>query len=186
MAATSSDSDTEDEALQSNNSRYDNQTPPCTGSQHTYSWDQTLLKYVTEDQILFEVIWCVQVPGIWPKLIQVDYISVCIYLKTCQGLLICTARQSEPSDVKGLYVFWAIQTIFCNSIFFIYLCIATIYFLEFIRCMPRSVTCRSHVYVTKRVFQMGLCQVRALDVLWLNGEGEHTVRLPFTAFVSNS
>lgn len=32
MAATSSDSDTEDEALQSNNSRYDNQTPPCTGN----------------------------------------------------------------------------------------------------------------------------------------------------------
>ncbi|KAM3601564.1 uncharacterized protein V6R79_014910 [Siganus canaliculatus] len=33
VAATSSDSDTEDEALQSNNSRYDNQTPPCTGEQ---------------------------------------------------------------------------------------------------------------------------------------------------------
>lgn len=33
VAATSSDSDTEDEALQSNNSRYDNQTPPCTGNQ---------------------------------------------------------------------------------------------------------------------------------------------------------
>ncbi|XP_071316980.1 E3 ubiquitin-protein ligase TRIM37 isoform X2 [Trachinotus anak] len=32
VAATSSDSDTEDEALQSNNSRYDNQTPPCTAS----------------------------------------------------------------------------------------------------------------------------------------------------------
>ncbi|CAK6973155.1 E3 ubiquitin-protein ligase TRIM37 [Scomber scombrus] len=31
--ATSSDSDSEDEALQSNNSRYDNQTPPCTGEQ---------------------------------------------------------------------------------------------------------------------------------------------------------
>ncbi|XP_023198070.1 E3 ubiquitin-protein ligase TRIM37 [Xiphophorus maculatus] len=31
MAATSSDSDTEDEALQSSNSRYDNHTPPCTG-----------------------------------------------------------------------------------------------------------------------------------------------------------
>ncbi|XP_078121972.1 E3 ubiquitin-protein ligase TRIM37 isoform X1 [Sander vitreus] len=30
VAATSSDSDSEDEALQSNNSRYDNQTPPCT------------------------------------------------------------------------------------------------------------------------------------------------------------
>lgn len=34
VAATSSDSDTEDESLQSSNSRYDNQTPPCTGSQH--------------------------------------------------------------------------------------------------------------------------------------------------------
>lgn len=34
VAATSSDSDTEDEALQSNNSRYDNQTPPCTGILH--------------------------------------------------------------------------------------------------------------------------------------------------------
>ncbi|XP_041864671.1 E3 ubiquitin-protein ligase TRIM37 isoform X3 [Melanotaenia boesemani] len=33
VVATSSDSDTEDEALQSNNSRYDNQTPPCTGEQ---------------------------------------------------------------------------------------------------------------------------------------------------------
>ncbi|XP_049447960.1 E3 ubiquitin-protein ligase TRIM37 [Epinephelus fuscoguttatus] len=33
VAATSSDSDTEDEALQSNNSHYDNQTPPCTGEQ---------------------------------------------------------------------------------------------------------------------------------------------------------
>ncbi|XP_036975187.1 E3 ubiquitin-protein ligase TRIM37 [Acanthopagrus latus] len=33
VAATSSDSDTEDEALQSNNSRYDNQTPPCAGEQ---------------------------------------------------------------------------------------------------------------------------------------------------------
>lgn len=33
VAATSSDSDTEDEALQSSNSRYDNQTPPCTGEQ---------------------------------------------------------------------------------------------------------------------------------------------------------
>ncbi|XP_029134428.2 E3 ubiquitin-protein ligase TRIM37 isoform X2 [Labrus bergylta] len=33
VVATSSDSDTEDEALQSNNSRYDNQTPPCTGDQ---------------------------------------------------------------------------------------------------------------------------------------------------------
>ncbi|XP_054481688.1 E3 ubiquitin-protein ligase TRIM37 isoform X2 [Anoplopoma fimbria] len=33
VEATSSDSDTEDEALQSNNSRYDNQTPPCTGEQ---------------------------------------------------------------------------------------------------------------------------------------------------------
>lgn len=33
VAATSSDSDTEDEALQSNNSRYDNHTPPCTGEQ---------------------------------------------------------------------------------------------------------------------------------------------------------
>ncbi|XP_074467869.1 E3 ubiquitin-protein ligase TRIM37 isoform X2 [Sebastes fasciatus] len=33
VAATSSDSDTEDEALQSNNSRYDNQTPPCSGEQ---------------------------------------------------------------------------------------------------------------------------------------------------------
>lgn len=32
VAATSSDSDTEDEALQSSNSHYDNQTPPCTGS----------------------------------------------------------------------------------------------------------------------------------------------------------
>lgn len=32
VAATSSDSDTEDEALQSSNSCYDNQTPPCTGS----------------------------------------------------------------------------------------------------------------------------------------------------------
>lgn len=32
-AATSSDSDTEDEALQSSNSHYDNQTPPCTGEQ---------------------------------------------------------------------------------------------------------------------------------------------------------
>ncbi|KAM6907357.1 E3 ubiquitin-protein ligase TRIM37 isoform 1-T1 [Xenentodon cancila] len=32
-AATSSDSDTEDEALQSSNSRYDNHTPPCTGEQ---------------------------------------------------------------------------------------------------------------------------------------------------------
>ncbi|KAF3706574.1 E3 ubiquitin-protein ligase TRIM37 [Channa argus] len=33
VAATSSDSDTEDEALQGNTSRYDNQTPPCTGEQ---------------------------------------------------------------------------------------------------------------------------------------------------------
>ncbi|MEQ2257245.1 hypothetical protein ILYODFUR_032781, partial [Ilyodon furcidens] len=33
VAATSSDSDTEDEALQSSNSRYDNHTPPCTGEQ---------------------------------------------------------------------------------------------------------------------------------------------------------
>ncbi|XP_073335971.1 E3 ubiquitin-protein ligase TRIM37 [Pagrus major] len=33
VAATSSDSDTEDEALQSSNSRYDNQTPPCAGEQ---------------------------------------------------------------------------------------------------------------------------------------------------------
>lgn len=33
VTATSSDSDTEDEALQSNNSRYDNHTPPCTGEQ---------------------------------------------------------------------------------------------------------------------------------------------------------
>ncbi|XP_070839438.1 E3 ubiquitin-protein ligase TRIM37 [Chaetodon trifascialis] len=33
VAATSSDSDTEDEALQSNTSHYDNQTPPCTGEQ---------------------------------------------------------------------------------------------------------------------------------------------------------
>ncbi|XP_068591075.1 E3 ubiquitin-protein ligase TRIM37 isoform X2 [Cebidichthys violaceus] len=33
VAATSSDSDTEDEALQSSNSRYDNQTPPITGEQ---------------------------------------------------------------------------------------------------------------------------------------------------------
>ncbi|XP_040038067.2 E3 ubiquitin-protein ligase TRIM37 isoform X1 [Gasterosteus aculeatus] len=33
VAATSSDSDTEDEALQSNDSRYDNQTPPCSGEQ---------------------------------------------------------------------------------------------------------------------------------------------------------
>ncbi|KAM6910996.1 E3 ubiquitin-protein ligase TRIM37 [Lycodopsis pacificus] len=33
VAATSSDSDTEDEALQSSNSRYDNQTPPCSGEQ---------------------------------------------------------------------------------------------------------------------------------------------------------
>ncbi|KAM7374699.1 hypothetical protein PAMP_007343 [Pampus punctatissimus] len=33
VAATSSDSDTEDEALQSTNSRYDNHTPPCTGEQ---------------------------------------------------------------------------------------------------------------------------------------------------------
>ncbi|XP_024862518.1 E3 ubiquitin-protein ligase TRIM37 isoform X2 [Kryptolebias marmoratus] len=32
-AATSSESDTEDEALQSNDSRYDNHTPPCTGEQ---------------------------------------------------------------------------------------------------------------------------------------------------------
>ncbi|XP_068187414.1 E3 ubiquitin-protein ligase TRIM37 isoform X5 [Antennarius striatus] len=31
VAAASSDSDTEDEALQSSNSRYDNQTPPCAG-----------------------------------------------------------------------------------------------------------------------------------------------------------
>lgn len=36
VTATSSDSDTEDEALQSNNSRYDNHTPPCTGNQHTH------------------------------------------------------------------------------------------------------------------------------------------------------
>lgn len=34
VAVTSSDSDTEDEALQSSNSRYDNQTPPCTGISH--------------------------------------------------------------------------------------------------------------------------------------------------------
>ncbi|AWP00068.1 putative E3 ubiquitin-protein ligase TRIM37 [Scophthalmus maximus] len=33
VAATSSDSDTEDENLQSNNSRNDNNTPPCTGEQ---------------------------------------------------------------------------------------------------------------------------------------------------------
>ncbi|XP_029303576.1 LOW QUALITY PROTEIN: E3 ubiquitin-protein ligase TRIM37-like [Cottoperca gobio] len=33
VAATSSDSDSEDEALQSNNSHYDNQTPPCPGEQ---------------------------------------------------------------------------------------------------------------------------------------------------------
>ncbi|XP_068600412.1 E3 ubiquitin-protein ligase TRIM37 [Brachionichthys hirsutus] len=33
VAATSSDSDTEDEALQSSNSGYDNQTPPCSGEQ---------------------------------------------------------------------------------------------------------------------------------------------------------
>uniref|UniRef100_A0A1A7WMH1 Tripartite motif containing 37 n=1 Tax=Iconisemion striatum TaxID=60296 RepID=A0A1A7WMH1_9TELE len=33
VVATSSDSDTEDEALQSSNSRYDNHTPPCTGEQ---------------------------------------------------------------------------------------------------------------------------------------------------------
>ncbi|KAF7206091.1 E3 ubiquitin-protein ligase TRIM37 [Nothobranchius furzeri] len=33
VAATSSDSDTEDEALQSCNSRYDNHIPPCTGEQ---------------------------------------------------------------------------------------------------------------------------------------------------------
>ncbi|KAK5858311.1 hypothetical protein PBY51_002459 [Eleginops maclovinus] len=33
VAAASTDSDSEDEALQSNNSRYDNHTPPCTGEQ---------------------------------------------------------------------------------------------------------------------------------------------------------
>ncbi|KAG7515275.1 E3 ubiquitin-protein ligase TRIM37 [Solea senegalensis] len=33
VAATSSDSDTEDEVLQSNNSTYDNHNPPCTGEQ---------------------------------------------------------------------------------------------------------------------------------------------------------
>ncbi|XP_068456496.1 E3 ubiquitin-protein ligase TRIM37 isoform X2 [Clinocottus analis] len=33
LVAASSDSDTEDEALQSNDSRYDNQTPPCSGEQ---------------------------------------------------------------------------------------------------------------------------------------------------------
>ncbi|KAM9332522.1 E3 ubiquitin-protein ligase TRIM37 isoform 2-T2 [Pholidichthys leucotaenia] len=33
VEATSSDSDTEDEGLQSSNSRYDNHTPPCTGEQ---------------------------------------------------------------------------------------------------------------------------------------------------------
>ncbi|XP_063751973.1 E3 ubiquitin-protein ligase TRIM37 isoform X1 [Eleginops maclovinus] len=32
VAAASTDSDSEDEALQSNNSRYDNHTPPCTGN----------------------------------------------------------------------------------------------------------------------------------------------------------
>lgn len=37
VAATSSESDTDDEALHSSNSRYDNQTPPCTGrSPHTH------------------------------------------------------------------------------------------------------------------------------------------------------
>ncbi|KAF7644280.1 hypothetical protein LDENG_00224740 [Lucifuga dentata] len=33
LAASSSDSDTEDEALQDRNSRYDNQTPSCPGEQ---------------------------------------------------------------------------------------------------------------------------------------------------------
>lgn len=37
VAATSSDSDTEDEVLQSNNSSYDNQAAPCTGNTHTYT-----------------------------------------------------------------------------------------------------------------------------------------------------
>ena len=35
VAATSSDSDSEDDALQSNNSSYDNQTPPCSGDTRT-------------------------------------------------------------------------------------------------------------------------------------------------------
>lgn len=41
VAATSSDSDTEDEVLQSNNSSYDNQAAPCTGNTHTYTHTRT-------------------------------------------------------------------------------------------------------------------------------------------------
>lgn len=49
VAATSSESDTDDEALHSNNSRYDNQTPPCTGrTLHTHTPDGAVVKVKVE------------------------------------------------------------------------------------------------------------------------------------------
>ncbi|TNN43831.1 hypothetical protein EYF80_045997 [Liparis tanakae] len=72
---TSSDSDSEDEALRSNDSRYDNQTPPCSGEQllcddvslpadGTVTWSSHLRQRESEEErLLHGFEWRTRPPG---------------------------------------------------------------------------------------------------------------------------